>query len=242
MSGCDAQTVIAYRNARVFTARSAALLSGSLFCLGCGNGSSSSHESIAARLGNECFAVPSEYAGALDAPPFLPGIVSQLGYTHMRLLLPSTELAKAVSGYISVDATREIVVGVSVLTDVERSRFSYRALNYDKDLWFGTGAYSQRTIESAQATSYFRVCLHERYCLLVNADPRSASFDANKPGVLVASCTRSHATDVPLCVVAVAANDRAWMLEFGLGEENVSHRQAVAEYILHKIDSWQRPC
>lgn len=240
MSGSGVRIATVCRSTRAVTTRGALLL-GSLFGLSCGNGQPGNHRSIDVRLGNECFAVPGEYAGALDAPPFLPGLVSRLGHTHLRLLIPGAELRKAAPGYVS-NAPGEIVVGISVATEIERSRLPYRALNYDKSLWSGRGVYSRRTIEPVPGAPYFRVCLHERYCLLVDSDPSSVNFDPAKPGTLVAICTTFHSTNVPLCTVAGAADRHDWVLEFGLREEDVSRRQAVAEHILHQVDSWRRPC
>lgn len=192
-------------------------------------------------MGTKCFAVPNKYAGALDAPPFLPGIVSRLGYTHMRLLFPGAELADAVPGY-APEATHEIVVGISVATAIERSRSHHRALNYDEDLWRGTGFYETRTIEPMPKTPYFRVYMTPRNWLLAAADPSVKDFDFSKADMLIANCTIFESSAIPSCAVDVVADDRGWVLEFRLREENVSHRQAVAQYILRKIDSWQRPC
>lgn len=238
MSGCGARTVIGCHNT---IARSAALLVVLLACFGCSGGASPNHESIAARLGNRCFAVPDAYAGALDAPPFLPGIVSRLGHTHMRLLFPVAELADAVPGY-APEATREIVVGVSVATAIERSRNHHRALNYDEDLWRGTGFYERRAIEPMPKTPYYRVYMTPRNWLLVAADPGVEGFDLSKADMLIANCTIFELSAIPPCAVDVVADDRGWVVEFDLREENVSHRQAVADHVLRKIDSWQRPC
>jgi hypothetical protein len=213
------------------------LLAGLSSCCGC----SPEDGTLPARLDDKCFAVPDRYAEALDAPPFLPGLVSRLGYTHMRLLFTDSELAHAVPGYDSSTADT-LVVSVAVATSAERSRARHLALNYDADVWRGSGFYEKRTVESLPKTPLLRICMTARDCLLVTADPRAPDFDSSKADLLVASCTIYESRPLRMCVLPVVADERGWILTIDLREENVRHRNDVSKYVLMKIDSWQRPC
>jgi hypothetical protein len=187
------------------------------------------------------FCRTDRYAESLDAPPFLPGIVSRLGYTYMRLEFRDAELADAVAGYDPSDSSAR-VIGVAVATSAERSSARRLALNYDADLWRGSGFYESRTVERQPNTPFFRVCMTARNCLLVTADPRAPDFDPSKADFLIASCRVYESRPVSMCVVSVVAEDRGWILTMLLREENVPHRNDVSKYVLRKIDSWQRPC
>lgn len=91
-------------------------------------------------------------------------------------------------------------------------------------------------------TPHFRVYLTPRNWLLVADDPRAKDFDSRRADILIASCRIFESSAIPACAVDVVADDRGWVVELALREENVAHRQAGAQYILRKIDSWQRPC
>lgn len=104
------------------------------------------------------------------------------------------------------------------------------------------GFYETRTIEPMPKTPYYRIYMTPRNWLLVAADPRVKDFDFRKADILIANCTIFESSAIPPCAVGVVADERGWVLNFNLREENVPHRNDVSKYVLRKIDSWQRPC
>ena len=219
----------------------------SLFAIACSD--SIAPAEIKLEFGELVTVVPREYVLSVAEPDSN----NPAGFDKSRgatLVFPQSEISQAIDGYVipkihAGNTAKNLIVGVVLLDETERTAYRYAGKNGNQDLWNRRHGYANRWTEQAGASGLYRVHPFEAFVsswsvVTHNIDSPSEMNPAELPNFYIGECSMLEGIDASRCITTVVLDDPAYLgVRLHISEENLPLRTAIADYIRARLESWR---